>query len=174
TRLELFQELTEDDPIIIGATDNDEEGEVMLYYLTEKTDLNLDDFKRMRFGELTEEAIVEAYEESLNGAEVDKEMVDSAHLRHLTDCWYGSNIPNLFSKGAVKYGATDNILFSLGRIKIPLLKKLAGENLELLKKPRESKSDPIREGDGEATYSIDVKMDFYGEITLDSFTVDPS
>lgn len=174
-RWELVKQLVKNSEKIIGATDNDEEGEVMLYYTCQALGLEPETLPRMRFVELTYEGIVRAYERAINGDEtLHMGMAMAGHYRHLQDLWFGKNISHLFSEGAVKHGAPSQIKFWLGRVKIPLLTKLASERRPLMKRPEEEAYEEIvKHSEKEIEYEVVVHTDYYGLSEVQRIKVTP-
>lgn len=177
-RWELLKELVRRCDVVIGATDNDEEGEVMLYYTIQGfreakvTDIAPEDLPRMIFVELTENSIVRAFEEALNGnTKLRMNWANAGHWRHLLDLWYGKNISNLFSRGAVMHGAAENIKFLIGRVKIPMLHYIAQEEEEILQEPQEVNFRLVKQAEEEPEYVARVYADFYGKIEVDEVEV---
>jgi len=174
-RYRLLKQLS-DDAIVIGATDNDEEGEVMLYYTAKALDLDPENLPRMRFVELTQEEVARAYERALSGEErLDMGMAMAGHYRHLSDLFVGMNISALLSKSAVSNGSNRQVLFHLGRVKIPLLRRLKQERIEIMKEPDVSEDkDACKESDLEPEYVVKVYVDFYKLHFVDEIKAEPS
>jgi len=170
----LLKQLAKEVDIVIGATDNDEEGEVMLYYTITALDNEIrpEELPRMRFLEVTETEVVNSFYRALDGAKLNMDLVNAGHWRHLADLWYGKNISNLFSKGAIKHGASQNIKFSIGRVKIPLLRYLIQEDIEIMKDVRISEYDVKKEGEEEPKYIVKVNLDFYGQREVEEIEVE--
>lgn len=172
-RFRLLKQLSRD-AVVIGATDNDEEGEVMLYYTARALGLDPDNLPRMRFVELTYEEIVRAYERALNGEKLDMGMAMAGHYRHLSDMFVGMNVSALLSKSAVKHGSNQQIKFHLGRVKIPLLRKLKQERTSIMNEPeiREDK-EARKEDESKPEYVVRVYVDFYGLHFVDEIKAEP-
>lgn len=173
-RWELVKQLSEDTELI-GATDNDDEGEVMLMYIGRALELEPKKFPRMRFVELTPSAVVKAYERATSGDEfLNISMALAGHIRHLLDLWYGKNVSHLFSEGAVRQGAPPQIRFWLGRVKIPMLKYLSRKRVEILEGLVEKElGQEKKETTDKAKYYTDLHLDFYGDIKVDSIECTP-
>jgi len=176
-RWTLIKELAKD-CFIVGATDNDEEGEVMLCYIVQKLredkiiDLQPERLARMRFVELTEQSIVNAFNEAIAGRKyISMRMVNAGHWRHLMDLWYGKNISNLFSKGAVRHGAVSNIKFQIGRVKIPMLLYLIQDSFKPMDVPEEQVEEPVKESEEEPEYVVSVCVDYYGKVEVDEIEI---
>jgi len=172
-RFKLLKQLSKG-AVVVGATDNDEEGEVMLYYTARALGLEPENLPRMRFVELTYEEITRAYERALSGEKLDMGMAMAGHYRHLSDLFVGINISALLSKSAVNHGSNQQIMFHLGRVKIPLLRKLKQERTEIMKEPeiREDR-EAKKESDSEPEYVVKVYVDFYGLHFVDEIKAEP-
>lgn len=172
-RFKLLKQLSKD-AMVIGATDNDEEGEVMLYYTAKALGLEPENLPRMRFVELTYEEITRAYERALGGEKLDMGMAMAGHYRHLSDLFVGMNISALLSKSAVNHGSNQQIKFHLGRVKIPLLRKLKQKRIEIMKEPEiKEDKEAKKESDSEPEYVVKIYVDFYGLLLVDEIKAEP-
>lgn len=147
----------------------------MLYYVCLALGIAPEKLPRMRFVELTYDGIVKAFEDALNGrSKLHMGMAMAGHYRHLLDLWFGKNISHLFSEGAKKYGASNQIRFYLGRVKVPLLTKLSSKKRRFMKEPESRISEgSVKTLHEKPKYIVSVKVDYYGLTEAISFRVSP-
>ena len=77
------------------ASDYDREGEAIAWHVKEELKLDEDDVNRIRFTEITKEAILEAIE---NPASLDKNLVNSQETRRILDRIIGFDLSKLVQR----------------------------------------------------------------------------
>ncbi len=114
---------------VIVATDYDLEGEVIGASIAKfACDKQLSDVKRMKFSTLTEEDIVESYE-NLQPT-VDINLANAGFARHEIDWLFGINLTRALTL-AIKHSTGRYKLISTGRVQGPTLKFVADREREI-------------------------------------------
>lgn len=122
---------------VLLASDNDREGEAIAWHLREVLKLRSDQYKRMIFNEITEEAIKNAF---LNLKEIDMDLVNAQQTRRIVDRVVGFKLsPLLWGSFRMEHGGTP---LSAGRVQSAALKYVVDKERE------------IEEHTGEAYWSV--------------------
>lgn len=106
---------------IMIATDNDREGESIGWHLCDILNLNIDKVKRLRFNEISFQALKNAYE---NPSSFSKNLIYAAETRQIIDRWIGFHFSPLLSKFCIQKG------LSAGRCQTPTLKLIYDNNIK--------------------------------------------
>ena len=104
---------------VLIATDPDREGEAIAWHLATVLDLDVDNVKRLRFHEITKDAILEAIE---NPDTINMDLVASQEARRMLDRIMGFGLSNLQKKAALK---------SAGRVQSAVLKIIVDKEKEI-------------------------------------------
>jgi len=105
---------------IMIATDNDREGESIGWHLCDILNLSIDKVKRLRFNEISFQAVKNAYE---NPSLFSKNLIDAALTRQIIDRWIGFHFSPLLSTFCNQRG------LSAGRCQTPTLKLICDNNI---------------------------------------------
>jgi len=102
---------------IICATDAGREGELIFRYIYQMAGCEGRPFQRLWLSSLTEEAIRSAFQNLRSGRQYDP-LFAAARCRHQSDWIVGLNGTRNFT---VRYGGSERILWSVGRVQTPVL-----------------------------------------------------
>ncbi|MGI6675712.1 MAG: type I DNA topoisomerase [Bacilli bacterium] len=105
---------------VIIATDPDREGEAIAWHLATVLELDVDNVKRLRFHEITKDAILEAIE---NPDTINMDLVASQEARRMLDRIMGFGLSNFLQKKAA--------LKSAGRVQSAVLKIIVDKEKEI-------------------------------------------
>lgn len=108
---------------VILATDWDREGEAIAYHVCEVLKLPITKTKRIRFGEITKNVILEAME---NPFCIDRNLVHAQMARQIIDRWIGFHFSPLLWKKFPKHRG-----LSAGRCQTPTLKVLYNQEQKI-------------------------------------------
>lgn len=113
---------------IVGATDLDIEGEVILLNILRYA-CNADDAKRMRFSTLTKVDLVEAYENM--SPTIDWGLANAGITRHMLDYYWGVNTSRALTSALNKAANLGFKIISAGRVQCPTLRILTKREREI-------------------------------------------
>jgi DNA topoisomerase-1 len=113
-----FQDLSKNASELIGATDFDMEGEVILYNIL-KYIFKTKDAKRMKFSTLTKEELVDSYKNAYD--HIIFPMVESGLTRHNLDALWGFNLTRALTLSLRNNGSKLFNILSTGRVQGPCL-----------------------------------------------------
>ncbi|MBO3801883.1 MAG: DNA topoisomerase I [Thermoproteota archaeon] len=116
--LKNFQELSKNTSELIGATDFDMEGEVILFNILRYI-FNAKDAKRMKFSTLTKEELMNSYRNAYD--HILFPMVESGITRHSLDALWGFNLTRALTLSLRNNGNKLFSVLSTGRVQGPCL-----------------------------------------------------
>lgn len=116
--LKNFQALSKDASELIGATDFDMEGEVILYNILRYV-FKAKDAKRMKFSTLTKEELIDSYKNAYS--HIIFPMVESGLTRHNLDALWGFNLTRALTLSLRNNGSKFFNILSTGRVQGPCL-----------------------------------------------------
>ncbi|MCK9234316.1 MAG: type I DNA topoisomerase, partial [Acholeplasmataceae bacterium] len=114
-----LKEFAKDKKVLL-ASDYDREGEAIAWHVKEELKLDEDDVNRIRFTEITKEAILEAIE---NPASLDKNLVNSQETRRILDRIIGFDLSKLVQRKIHSISA--------GRVQSVVLKMIIDREKEI-------------------------------------------
>ncbi|MGC8934161.1 MAG: DNA topoisomerase I [Thermoproteota archaeon] len=113
-----FQDLSKNASELIGATDFDMEGEVILYNILRYI-FKAKDAKRMKFSTLTKEELIDSYRNAFD--HIIFPMVESGLTRHNLDALWGFNLTRALTLSLRNNGSKLFNILSTGRVQGPCL-----------------------------------------------------
>jgi DNA topoisomerase-1 len=125
-RVELIRQCMEQVDLVIGATDNDIEGEVIFFHIIKNSQYT-DEVKRMRMASLAPDGIMDAYNNLDN---VNTNWAIAGEVRHIVDRLYGYNIPKGLTLAYREFSKRAQLI-NAGRVQTPLLRYIINREKEI-------------------------------------------